>query len=59
MEPYQLKRGKEFQKIVQADFKQNNKSGIICIEQHVSFEKMPLIKKKQDKLSYSIPNYVT
>ena len=49
-EPAQLKRGKEFQKIVQSDFKQNNKSGIICIERHVSFEGVSKLKQQKGRM---------
>jgi len=46
-EPINLKRGKQFQKTVQSAFNLNNKSGILCIEQHVSFEKMDNIRQKR------------
>jgi hypothetical protein len=53
-EPYLLKRGKEFQKIVQVDFNQNNKSGILCLEQHVSFEKIDNIKQERGRMDLFI-----
>ena len=53
-EPQQLKRGKQFQKIVQSDFNLNNKSGIICIEQHVSFEDFGKLKQKRGRMDMFI-----
>jgi len=62
-EPQALHRGKEFQKIVQSDFNQNNKSGILCIEKHVSFEKMNSIRQKQGRMDLFVyddaDNYVS
>lgn len=53
-EPIQLKRGKQFQKLVQSDFNQNNKSGIICIERHVSFEELSELKQKRGRMDMFI-----
>lgn len=53
-EPQQLKRGKRFQKIVQSDFSLNNKSGIICIERHVSFEDLDKLKQKRGRMDMFI-----
>ena len=42
----QLKRGKEFQKIVQADYDKNSKGGGVLLEESVSYKDMPDIKQK-------------
>jgi len=55
-EPYQLKRGKEFQKIVQADYSKNSKDGDVGIEEFVSFENVPGIKQKSGRMDIIIHN---
>ena len=62
-EPIILKRGKQFQGIVQNDFKLNNKSGNICIEESLSFEKVDSIKQKRGRMDIFVfedsDDYVT
>ncbi len=55
-EPSQLRRGKEFQRIVQADFNKNSKGGGVGIEEFVSFKDVPGIKKKSGRMDIIIHN---
>ena len=61
-EPSQLRRGKEFQKIVQADYQKNSKGGGVGIEEFVSFKDMDGTKKKSGRMDIIIhdssENYV-
>ena len=49
-EPCQLRRGKEFQKIVQADYSKNSKDGDVGIEEFVSFKNVSGIKQKSGRM---------
>ena len=53
-EPAQLKRGKEFQRIVQNDYNINSKDGGVGIEEHVSFKNVPGIKQKSGRMDIII-----
>lgn len=53
-EPLQLRRGKEFQKIVQADYKKNSKGGGVGIEEHVVFDKLENIRQKSGRMDIII-----
>jgi hypothetical protein len=62
-EPSILKLGKQFQTIVQSDFKLNNKSGNLCIEESLSFEKVDSIKQRSGRMDIFVfedsDDYVT
>lgn len=49
-EPEQLRRGKIFQREVQADFQTNSKGGVLTIEQHVPFDDIKAIKQKRGRM---------
>ncbi|MCT4665987.1 MAG: hypothetical protein N4A45_12230 [Flavobacteriales bacterium] len=53
-EPPQLKRGKEFQRIVQNDYSQNSTDEDVGIEEYVSFNNVPEIKQKSGRLDIVI-----
>jgi len=53
-EPEQLRRGKEFQKIVQSDFSTNSKGGILTIEQHISFDGLKETKQTRGRMDIFI-----
>jgi hypothetical protein len=55
-EPVHLKRGKEFQKIVQADYKNNSIDGKVGIEEFVSFKNVSGIKQKSGRMDIIIHN---
>ncbi len=61
-EPLQLRRGKEFQKIVQSDYKRNSKGGGVGIEEYVVFKGVPGINQKSGRMDIIIhdesENYV-
>jgi len=61
-EPEQLKRGKEFQKIVQSDYKRNSIGGGVGIEEFVSFKDVAGIRQKSGRMDIIIhdesDNYV-
>ncbi len=52
--PSQLIRGKEFQRIVQNDYSQNSKDGVVGIEEYVSFKNMSGIKQKSGRIDIII-----
>lgn len=54
-EPSQLRRGKEFQKIVQADYK-NNSEGEVDLEKTISFQDIPTIKQKRGRMDIVVQN---
>lgn len=62
-EPKILKRGKHFQKVVQRDFSENNKSGILVIEKGVSFKDFKIGNKKRGRMDIFVSDdsddYVT
>ena len=53
-EPLQLRRGKQFQKIVQADYANNSLGGIIGIEETVNFNELPEVKQKSGRMDIII-----
>ena len=62
-EPLQLRRGKEFQKKVQTDYKNSKDGRFTFIEKHVSFEKMKSVKQKFGRMDIFVyesgDDYVT
>jgi hypothetical protein len=54
MEPVQLRRGKEFQKIVQEDYGKTSIDGKSKIEEYISFEKLPTVKQKYGRIDILI-----
>ena len=53
-EPVLLKNGKIFQKVVQSDYKVNSIGGDVGIEEHVSFDDLPDIKKRNGRIDIII-----
>ncbi len=53
-EPEQLKRGKQFQKIVQEDFEKNSKDGKVISGAFVSFNGLKEIKQKSGRMDIFI-----
>lgn len=55
-EPIRLKRGKEFQKIVQADYKKSSNDGDVGIEEFISFRGVAGIKQRSGRMDIIIHN---
>lgn len=55
-EPVNLRKGKEFQKIVQADYKNDSIDGEVGIEEFVSFKNVSGIKQKSGRMDIIIHN---
>jgi hypothetical protein len=61
-EPEQLLRGKQFQEVVQRDFKRNNREGKAYAEETVSFEGLGQVKQnygRMDILIAELGDFVT
>lgn len=62
-EPLQLKRGKEFQRKVQEDYKNSGDEKSTFIEKYISFDKMESIKQKSGRMDIFVyesgDDYVT
>jgi len=53
-EPPQLRRGKEFQRLVRANFEEFNRDGKLGFEAMVSFEAMEAIRKRRGRIDILI-----